>query len=105
MSFRLPLNTIANQSLSAVFDGQSYQLEFKVAAGVMVVTIAVNGDIVVAGSRFFANAPLIPYRHLEGEGGNFILTTELDALPDYNEFDVTQFLVYLTAAEVSSARS
>lgn len=105
MPIRLPLQAVPNQSLSALLDGQSYSLTIKEARGRMVATITINGVTAASGSRFFADTPLIPYAHLEGDGGNFILSTERDALPAYADFDVTQFLFYLTAAEVADARS
>ena len=71
----------------------------------MSATISINDVVVVSGDRFTADAPLIPYEHLEGAGGNFLITTEGDALPAFDQFDVTQFLFYLTAAEVADARS
>ena len=105
MPFRLPLRAIANQALSALLDEQSYRLEFKSTRGVMVVTISIDGEPVVSGSRFFSDGLLIPYPHLEGAGGNFVLSTEGDALPAFDQFDVTQFLTYLTAAEIADARA
>lgn len=105
MPSRLPLQPTANQALSALLDGQSYRLEFKATRGVMAVSISINDVVVVSGDRFFADAPLIPYAHLEGDGGNFLITTEGDSIPDFAQFDVTQFLIYLTAAEVASARA
>lgn len=44
-----------------------------------------------------AGTPLLPYRHLVS--GNFLITTENDALPYWPEFGVTQFLFYATEAE------
>lgn len=105
MPSRLPLRALANQALSALLDEQSYRLTFKETRGVMSVSISINDVTVISGSRFFADAPLIPYAHLEGAGGNFLVTTEGGAIPDFKQFDVTQFLFYLTAEEVADARS
>lgn len=105
MSFRLPLQAIANQSLSALLDERTYRLTFKATRGVMSVTISIDDTTIIDGDRFFADSPLIPYEYLEGGGGNFIFTTELQEIPAFDQFDVTQFLFYVTAAEVASARS
>ena len=105
MPQRLALQAVPNQSFSALLDDQSYQITLKETQGVMSATIVLNDEVIISGSRFFADGPLIPYEHLEGDGGNFLLRTEQDALPAFDEFDVTQFLFYLSAAEVADARS
>lgn len=104
MPVRLVLQAVANQSFTTLLDGITYEISLKQAAGVMVATIALDGTNVLSGSRFFADTPLITYEYLEAAGGNFIMQTEADALPDFEQFDVTQFLFYLTAAEVADAR-
>ena len=71
----------------------------------MCISFAINDVIVVSNSRFFADGPLIPYTYMEGLGGNFIMTVEGDAIPAFADFDVTQFLYYLSAAEVADARA
>lgn len=105
MSFRLPLQPVANQSFSSLLDDINYRLTIKETRGVMSVSISLDEIGVISGSRFFTDSFLIPYPHLEGAGGNFIFTSEGDAIPDFEQFDVTQFLFYVTAAEVADARS
>ena len=105
MSSRLPLQAVPNQAFSALLDGLSYRITLNQATGVMVATISIDDEEVISGSRFFADSPLIPYPHLEKGGGNFVMTTEGDALPAFDQFGVTQFLIYVTAAEVADARA
>jgi len=105
MPVRIPLEAVANQSLSVQLDDQSYDITLKETQGVMSVTILINDVVVVSGSRFFADTPLIPYEYLEGAGGNFIMTTELDNIPIFSSLGITQFLFYLTVEDIASARS
>ena len=105
MSSRLPLQAVPNQAFSALLDGLSYRITLKQATGVMVATISIDDEEVISGSRFFADSPLISYPHLEKGGGNFVMTTEGDALPAFDQFGITQFLIYVTADEVADARA
>lgn len=105
MPFRLALQAVPNQSFSALLDGITYRLVIKETRGVMSVSISLDDTLIISGSRFFTDFPLIPYAYLEGSGGNFIFTSEADALPAFLEFDVTQFLIYVTAEEIRNARS
>ncbi len=105
MPSRIVLQTVPNQSFSTLQDGVSYKIQLQETRGVMSATISIDDTPILSGARFFANAPLIPYEYLEDEGGNFLMTTEADAIPAWAEFEVTQFLFYLTASEVADIRS
>lgn len=105
MSFRIALQAVPNQSFSVLVDDVAYRVTIKVTRGVMSVFISLDDVVVVSGSRFFTDSPLIPYLHLESSGGNFVFISEADALPAFEEFDITQFLIYVTAAEIADARS
>jgi hypothetical protein len=100
MAQTIPLDVQPNQELTVRLDDFRYVLRFKEAAGVMVVDVTRDGVVLLEASRVLAGEPLIPYKWMEG--GNFILTTEDDELPDWQQFGVTQTLVYLTVAEVGA---
>ena len=94
--------TLANQALSIQLDERFYEIELREANGVMAATIARDGVTLVSAMRLTAGTPILPYRYQEA--GNFIMTTDGEALPYYDQFGVTQFLVYLSAAELAAYR-
>lgn len=96
------LQPLPNQSLSIVLDGARYDITVKLSNGVMTASILRDGVTLVDGVRLVSGTPVLPYPYLES--GNFILTTENYDLPYYDQFGNTQFLVYLTAAEVAAQR-
>lgn len=98
----IPLAAIANQELSVRLDNERLVLRLKEATGVMVADLDRDGVRVLSGVRVLAGEPIIPYRYLES--GNFMLLTINEELPDWRLFEVTQSLVYLTAAEVDALR-
>lgn len=102
---RLPLEVSPNQEFSVQLDGISYVIKLKTFDGTAVASIAVNGVLVVSGMRFWPNQPLIPYRYLESSGGNFFFSTEGQQLPFYEQFDITQFLYYVSPTELADARA
>ena len=93
---------LANQSLSIQLDERFYEIELREANGVMAATITRDGVTIVSNIRVTAGTPLLPYRYQEA--GNFIMTTDGEAIPYWDQFGVTQFLVYLSAAEVAAYR-
>lgn len=94
----IPLEALANQSLSIRLDNRRYDLSFKETNGVMSVSISRDQVAILTGARIVAGTPLIPYEYLES--GNFIFLTANDELPDYTKFKTTQNLVYYSAAEI-----
>lgn len=94
---------VPNQSLSIQLDERFYDIHLRDAGGAMAATIARDGVTLVSGARIVAGTPLLPYRYQEA--GNFLVTTDAEALPYYDQFGVTQFLVYLTAAELAAYRA
>jgi hypothetical protein len=49
--------------------------------------------------RAIPNKLLLPYDYLEIYG-SFFFNTQNDDYPDYNQFGITQYLYYLSAAEL-----
>lgn len=96
------IQALPNQDLSIQLDGFRYDLAIKEANGVMSMSVTRDGTMVIQNVRLVAGSPVLPYRYQEQ--GNFVLTTVDDEIPYYPAFGVTQFLVYLTAAEVAALR-
>lgn len=94
--------TLANQALSIQLDERFYEIELREANGVMAATITRDGVTIVSNIRVTAGTPLLPYRYQEA--GNFIMTTDGEAIPYWDQFGVTQFLVYLSADELAAYR-
>lgn len=93
---------LPNQSLTIQLDERFYEIELREANGVMSATITRDGVTLVSNIRVTAGTPLLPYRYQES--GNFIMTTDGEAIPYWDQFNVTQFLVYLSAAELAAYR-
>jgi hypothetical protein len=94
---------LANQELTIQLDERFYIISLRDVGGTSASTITREGVTLVSGLRITPGTPMLPYRYQEA--GNFLLLTDADALPDYTQFGVTQFLVYLTEAELAEYRS
>ena len=93
---------VPNQTCTVQISERVYDISLREANGVMSASIARDGVSVVTNVRAVAGTPLLPYRYQET--GNFLITTEAEALPYYDQFGVTQFLVYLTPDELAAYR-
>lgn len=67
-----------------------------------VVSLALNSNVVINGARAVAGSFIIPSQYQEA--GNFFFVTQNFLLPYYTEFNVTQALVYISAAELAVLR-
>jgi hypothetical protein len=89
----LNLAAVPNQSFSVRLGGREYAISVLTIPGGAAASIARDGAEIITGSRITPGLRLLPYAHQDA--GNFVLVTEGEALPDYTQFGVTQFLVYL----------
>lgn len=97
------LAAVANQTLAVQLGGRQFAVAMREANGVMSASITRDGVPLVSNVRVTAGTPLLPYRYQES--GNFLLTVDGEALPYWDQFGVTQFLVYLTADELAAYRA
>lgn len=96
----LQIGPIANQTFTATLDGSSYEITLKATGTCMCADVAKDGTLLVQGQRLVCGSFFIPYNYLQGGGGNFTIITQNDDLPDWGQFGITQFLVYLSAEEM-----
>ena len=104
MSQIIPLAAIPNQSLSVVIDTVRYDIAVRQCSVVMEIDIARNSVPLVSGMRCNAGTLLLPFLSLENGYGNFAFSTEDDNYPDWQQFGITQFLIFITNDELVAAR-
>ena len=102
MSQLISLSTTANQRITAALDGDNYDITIKETNGVMSFTLIRNEVLLFTNLRIVAGVPFIPYRYLET--GNFLIETQNNCIPYYDQFGITAFLLYFSPSEVVAAR-
>ncbi len=100
---RIPIQPVANQSLRLNLSGNRYDVAIKEAGGIMSVSISIDDEVVISGSRLLPNTPIIPFRHLEN--GNYLMISDGDEIPYYTEFGSSQRLVFMSQAEIEALRA
>lgn len=98
----IDLAAVQNQTFSTTLDSDFYNIAVYFAAGIMACDITRNNVVIETGMRISAGEFLIPFFCYEGTSGNFMLLTQNDALPDYNQFGTTQTLIYMSADEIAT---
>ena len=93
---------VANQELTVQLGGAMWGISLREGSGCMSVSVSRDNVPIISNVRVTAGTPLLPYQYQES--GNLILTVEADALPYWDQFGVTQFLVYITAEELAAYR-
>lgn len=97
----IPLQAVPNQSFSIQLDNNNWDFAIHDCGnGLMAVDIALNGTQLLTGLRMVPAFPLIPYRYLMD--GNFVMLTNDDEYPDWNQFGITQTLIYASPAEIAA---
>lgn len=96
----VPIEALPNQELSINIDGNRWTLRIKVGRLCMFVDVYLNDVPVLLGQRIAVGTPVIPYDYLATEG-NFILVVDDEQLPDWQQFGISQFLLYAAPGEIS----
>lgn len=99
----IPIIAVPNQTFSVQLEDSIYQITLRFVINFIIADIIRDTETVITGIRVMPNAKIIPFRYLEK--GNFFLLTANRNYPDYNQFGITQFLVYATEDELEAARS
>lgn len=97
----IPIQQTANQSLTVTLDGNRWSLTIKSANEMMCVDIDLNDTPILRGQRVVAGMPVIPYRRIAPNQGNFMFVTERDENPWWERFTVDQSLHYVTAEDLA----
>lgn len=97
----IPIQQTANQSLTVTLDGNRWSLTIKAANEMMCVDIDLNDTPILRGQRVVAGMPVIPYRRIAPNQGNFMFVTERDENPWWERFIVDQSLHYVTAEDLA----
>lgn len=98
----IPLQQLPNQSFTLNIEGDIYVISLQTTNGVLVASITRNSVPIIKGTRALPYTALLPYRY--EESGNFMFQTSNFQLPQYARFNVTQSLVYYSAAELEIFR-
>ncbi|CAB4132128.1 hypothetical protein UFOVP138_53 [uncultured Caudovirales phage] len=101
----IQLQPIPNQQLTVTLESVQFDITLRTIGLTMYITIAAGGVTILSGSRCVAGMALMPYHYLEGLAGNFAFITANDDLPYYDQFGVSQTLIYATAAELKAIRA
>lgn len=103
MTQQVPIQAIPNQQFTIILDGNTWDFVIKATDGVMSVTLTRNGAMIMQNMRVVANMRIIPSAY--EEAGNFVFVTQNFELPDYTKFNVSQVLLYASAAELATLRA
>lgn len=101
---QIPITAVANQKLTIQLEQVRYDITVKSIPFISTCTIVRDGVTVVDNIRCLANQPLLPFQSQENQSGNFIWITQNEDYPEYTQFGITQFLLYITATEMAAFR-
>jgi hypothetical protein len=99
----IPIQAIPNQQFSTVIDNNRWDISLKTTNGTVSCTLLRNGETIVDNARCVSGMRIIPC--IYQENGNFAFVSQLQELPDYNKFGVTQFMIYLSPDELAVIRT
>lgn len=94
------LKQIANQELTIALEDSRYEIAVIETNVSMAITITKDSVVLVQNARLIADAFLLRDYLVDADSGNFMLTSQDESLPAWQNFGITQFLVYITSDEL-----
>jgi hypothetical protein len=99
----VPLSAIPNQSFSIQLDNNIFDMTIRFVVNFMAIDLSINNSVLLSGLRIVPGFPIIPYQYLEE--GNFLINTLNNEYPNYTQFGITQFMFYISQADLEAARA
>ena len=99
----VPIQSVPNQSFTVNLNNNIFGITIQTCKGINAVSITINGVDTIDGIRAVAGSLIIPSQYQEA--GNLMFLTSNYDLPIYTEFNISQSLIYFTAAELASFRT
>lgn len=99
-------NEYANQEFDIVINEveKSIHILLQTVENVLMMSVFVNNEQIGIPFMCFPNQPVIPYPYMERLiSGNFIFETQDDNYPNWETFDKTCFLYFVTLDELNNA--
>lgn len=96
----IQLVPVEDQSFTITLDGSRYTIRIFYIGTTMAADISRNEIVLTTGQRITSGEMLIPFGSLQGLNGNFLLLTLNEELPDFNQFGLTQTLMYASYDEL-----
>lgn len=99
----VPIKAIPNQSLSVILDDNQWDITLRQTLGTVSCTLAKNGIVIVQNARAVAGMRILQSHYQED--GNFAIISNDQSIPNYLQFGVSQFLVYISPDELAISRA
>lgn len=98
----ISLSAIPNQSFTTTQDNDTYNIDILEVNGCMAANVTKNGTVVCTGQRLLNGTPMIPFKYLEGQSGNFCFLCSTEDCIYYTLFGTSQQLLYLSYSEMQA---
>jgi hypothetical protein len=105
--YEVPIESLPNQNLTVTLDSVRYVLTLREGEGkTCTVSVTANGNTIIDNVRAMPNQNILPYPYLESDGGNFAFNVDDgESYPYWEEFGITQRLIYASPSELEALRN
>lgn len=95
-----------NQNFRTVVDGFTFDITLNTALDMLFATVDINGERVKTTCRCINGQFIVPYPAYLPDGcGNFLFYTKDENYPNYQNFNTTCMLIYLSDSEIKELQN
>lgn len=96
------LQQLANQELSIALENSRYVIRVVETNTMMAITITQDDTVLIENQRLLPNDFILRRNLVDADSGNFMMLVQDDSIPAFQNFNITQFLVYITSDELEA---
>lgn len=98
-------NKNPNQKFNVTTDYGTLEIELRTIEDMILMSVSSNGKYIVNSIKVAPNVPLIGYKHLQEQYGDFIFTTSDNEYPYFENFNNANKLYWLNYKEIQNYKN
>lgn len=102
MAYLLKLQSTPMQQFTTTIGDYFYQITIRYVLNGMAFSFSADGVEILTNASTVQNTPIIQPRYIWEKYGNFMFICKENDYPNFEEFEITQFFVFLTVEEMQN---
>lgn len=101
---QIPLQNTPQQNFTITLNDTDFEISLRTADDIMLISISAGGVEYIQNAKCFPNQPILQFPYLQ-KNGDFWFKTINGGYPNWQDFENTCFLFYLSPEDLASGQA
>lgn len=101
---QIPLQTTPQQNFTITLNDTDFEISLRMADDIMLISISAGGVEYIKNAKCFPDQPILQFPYLQ-KNGDFWFKTVKGAYPNWQDFENTCFLFYLSPEDLAAGKA